>query len=143
MESENNSNGKRFRRETDLLNNYLWENHREDLQWRRVRLGVVPTKEMARQYMVLLRWADAVVIHNNEVLIIEAKLRPQPGAIGQLELYQELFPQTPEFSAYKNHRIRLVFLTQFPDVDLAQLCSKKGIDYVIWPPLSDEEITQD
>lgn len=119
-------------KETDLLNTWLWAKHRTDLQWRRVRLGVLPTKALARMYMVLLRWADAIVIYDNLVNIVEAKLRPSPGAIGQLELYKKLFYQTPEFTAYRNWKVRLVLLTTLLDVAIAELCSEKGIVYEIW-----------
>ena len=85
-------------KESDMLNAWLWEKHREDLQWRRVRLGPIPSKAMARMYMTMLRWADAVIVQDGIVYIVEAKLRPGPGAIGQLELYKKLFGNTLEFT---------------------------------------------
>lgn len=116
-------------KESEFLKIWLWNEHRSDVQWRRVRLGVVPDKQFARMYMVTLRWADAIVLKDGKVLIVEAKLNAAPGAIGQLELYKELFLQTPEFSAYKNWPIELVFLTPAVDLALVELCSKKGIVY--------------
>ena len=128
--------GKKWK-ESDLVNNYLWEMYRGKLQWRRVRLGVVPNKQFARMYSVTLRWADAIVYdaEKGEVIIIEAKLTTNAGAIGQLELYREQFLVTPEFSALRDKKIRLVFLCPILDAALAELCTKKAIDYVIWPPL--------
>lgn len=119
-------------KESEMVNQWMWNEHRTSLQWRRVRLGIVPNHEMAREYMVLLRWADAVFIEDGVVYIVEAKLRPTPTAFGQLELYQDLFRQTPEFAAYKNWPIKLVFLTTFIDLALVELASKKGIDYVVF-----------
>jgi len=126
-------------KESDLVNMYLWDKHRNDLQWRRVRLGVVPTHEMSRMHSVLLRWADAIVINDGQVLIIEAKLRPNPSAFGQLDLYAKLFRVTPEFSAYASWPIRKQFLTTFPDLALGELASDKGVDYIIYPPLVTSE----
>lgn len=119
-------------KETDMLNAWLWKNHRTSTQWRRVRLGVLPTKEMARMYAVLLRWADAIVLEKGQVKIIEAKLRPDPGAVGQLELYKQLFPHTPEFSEFKNWPLVLVLLTATLDLNMVEMCSKKGIQYEVF-----------
>jgi hypothetical protein len=121
-------------KESELVTKWLWEKHREDLQWRRVRLGVVPTKEMARMYSVILRWADAVFEHNGIIYIVEGKLRPQPGAIGQLELYRMIFGQTLEFKQFWNYPVKLVLLCPVLDLNMAELCTKKDIIYEVWSP---------
>jgi hypothetical protein len=121
-------------KESDLVNKWLWEFHPTSLQWRRVRLGIVPTKEMANMYMVLLRWADAVFIEDGKVYIVEAKLRPNAGAIGQLEHYKMLFGRTPEFNAYWNYPIELILLTNYMDLEIVELCSMKGIKYEFYQP---------
>lgn len=115
-----------------MLNAWLWDKHRQDLQWRRVRIGPIPSKQMAREYMVLLRWVDAIVVKEGIVYLIEAKIRPEPGAIGQLELYKELFPQTLEFSAYENYPVQMILLSSIPDLSIAELCSKKGIAFELF-----------
>ena len=119
-------------KESELLSTWLWAKHRTALQWRNTRLGLLPTKELARMYMVTLRWVDAIFIENGVVHLVEAKLTPQPGAIGQLELYQEIFKITPEFSAYAEWPIKLILLTTRPDLSMIDLLSKKGIDYEIF-----------
>ncbi len=86
-------------------------------------------------YIVTLRWADAIVYDNekDEIIIIEAKLRADSGAIGQLKLYEKLFRSTPEFEFFKDKPIRKVFLTPQADLALAELTSAENIDYVVWP----------
>lgn len=121
-------------KESELVNQWLWSYHRLSPQWRRVRLGVVPNHEMAREYSVLLRWADAVFIEDGVVNIVEAKLRPMADAIGQLQLYETLFRNTPEFQQYWNHPIKLIFLTTMLDIAVSELCSKLNIAYVIFEP---------
>lgn len=116
-------------KESDLVNKWVWQFHPTSLQWRRVRLGIVPDKEMARMYMVILRWADLIFIENGIVHIVEAKLRPTAGAIGQLEHYKQLFYRTPEFSSYWNYPVELILLTAYMDLEIVQLCSQKGIKY--------------
>ena len=118
--------------ESKMLNAWLWDKHREDLQWRRVRLGPIPTKEMARVYMTLLRWADAVVIKDGVVNIIEAKIRPAPGVISQLELYKKLFPNTLEFTEYKDWPIQMIILSSMPDLAIAEMASEKDIEFEIF-----------
>lgn len=121
-------------KESELVNKYLWEYHRTSLQWRRVRLGAVPTHEMARMYLVTLRWADAIYIEDGCVNIVEAKLKPRADAVGQLLLYKELFRQTLEFKDFWPLKINMVFLCTRPDLNLAELCSKHDIKYVIYDP---------
>ncbi len=114
-------------KESELLNAWLWAKHREDLQWRRVRLGPLPSKALARIYMTMLRWADAIVIKEGIVYIVEAKLRAGPGAIGQLELYKKLFYNTLEFTQYHNYPVQLLLLTSVLDLQIAELASEKEI----------------
>lgn len=121
-------------KESELVNKWVWEFHKSALQWRRVRLGVVPTKEMAKAYMVILRWADLIFIEGGAVNIVEAKLRPTAGAVGQLEHYKELFTRTPEFEQYWTYPINLILLTPYMDLEIAELCSRKGIIYEHWSP---------
>ena len=124
-------------KESQMVTKWLWEKHRTSLQWRRQRLGVLPDKAMNRMYMTLLRWADAIFIEKGIVHIVEAKLRPDLGAIGQLEGYRELFRNTPEFQQYWDHPIKLIFLCPIFDTTMAEMCSKKGIEYVIYELFSE------
>ena len=126
-------------KESNLLNAWLWEKHREDLQWRRVPLGPIPSKAMARMYMTLMRWIDAVVVYDGVVYLVEAKLRPGPGAIGQLELYNKLFPNTLEFTQYKLYPIQMLLLSSMPDLAIAELASEKDIIFEIF---TEEEVNK-
>ena len=119
-------------KETHVLNAWLWQNHHTDLQWQRVRLGQLPTNEMARMYMVKLRWADAIVISDGFVNIIEAKLKAEPGAFGQLDLYADLFKATPAFMKYWNWPIKKILLSAVLDLNIADLAAKKDVTYVVF-----------
>ena len=83
------------------------------------------------------RWADAIVISEGAVLIIESKLRADPGALGQLELYKKLFVNTPEFSQYANWPIQLVLLCAVTDLNMVELCSEKGVTFEVF---SEEDV---
>ena len=121
-------------KESVLLTKWLAKFHRTSPQWKRVRLGVPANPEEAKLYSVLLRWADAVFLEDGFMVIVEAKLRPSPGAIGQLEVYKELLKVTPEFSAYKNWPIKLILLTSTMDLGIVEVCKKKEIIYEFWKP---------
>ncbi len=121
-------------KESILLTSWLAEFHRTSPQWKRVRLGVPANPEEAKLYSVLLRWADAIFIEDGFVYIVEAKLRPEFGAIGQLEGYKELFYVTPEFNQYKDWPVKMILLSPFLDLGIAEICTKKGIIYDVWKP---------
>ncbi|MBD3262900.1 hypothetical protein GF374_00795 [Candidatus Woesearchaeota archaeon] len=121
-------------KESVLLTKWLAKFYPTSLQWRRVRLGQVPDKEMARLYKVILRWADAIFIEGGYVNIVEAKLRPPLGVTGQLEGYRDLFKVTPEFQSYWNWPIKLILLSSTLDLNIAEICKKKGIKYEVWKP---------
>lgn len=122
-------------KESILLTAWLKEFHRTSPQWKRVRLGIPANPEEAKLYSVLLRWADAIFLEDGIMYIVETKLRPEFGAIGQLEGYRELLKVTPEFSAYKNWPIKLILVSPVLDLGIAEICSKKDIIYEVWKPL--------
>lgn len=122
-------------KESILLTKWLAKFHRTSPQWKRVRLGVPSSPEEAKYLSVLLRWADAVFIEDGFIHIVETKLRPDLGAIGQLEGYKELLKVTPEFSAYKNYPIKLILVSPVLDLGIVEICKKKDITYEVWKPL--------
>lgn len=118
--------------ETQLQNSWLWQFHRSSPTWKKVRLGRVSNQSDAALQKVLLRFADAIFIEENTVHILETKIQPSADAIGQLLLYKELFPQTPEFSAYKDFPIKLIMLTTRADPDLIKLAAQNSISVEIY-----------
>lgn len=122
-------------KESVLLTSWLAAKHRKNLQWKRVRLGVPANPSEAKLYSVLLRWCDAIFIEDGFVYIVEAKLRPELGVIGQLEGYKELFKVTPEFVTYEDWPVKLILLSPIMDLGIAQICTKKQIIYEVWKPL--------
>ncbi len=119
-------------KETHVLNAWLWQEHRTAPQWLRVRLGQLPTNEMAKAYMVILRWADAIFLENGVVHIVEAKLNAEPGAFGQLDLYADLFKATPAFKEYWNWPIQKILLSARLDLNIADQAGKKNVQYVVF-----------
>jgi len=113
---------------------WLMTFHPTALQWRRVRLGPLPFKELYPLAKITLRWVDAIYIENNVVHIVEAKLRPDLGAISQLKHYARLFPETPEFQQFKDWPIKKILLIPYPWKDLVEAARMEGIEVVVWRP---------
>ena len=120
--------------EARFVSHYIAENFPRCLTWKRVRLGPARFTEEEKLYQILRRWADAVVFDGAKVYIIEAKIRPKPEGVAQLELYTRLFPQTPEFYQLRDMPVVGIYLTALTDKGIKELCEEKGFRYVVYQP---------
>jgi len=129
-------------REMRMVAEYLQLNYAQYLCRQRVRLGSIPDKLRGRllgkgeEHMagVWRRWADAVVVKPDEIIIIEAGIKPDPGDISKLKLYRSLLPHTPEFEAFANLPIQLELVWALVDVFLEQIARYDGIRVVYYKP---------
>ena len=107
-----------------------------------MRVGAVPSKLHPEQLEpgevralgVWRRWADAIVFMPDRLILIEAAIRPSPGDISQLELYEHLLPQTPELAEHKNKRIEKVLLFALEDPVIVSMARERGIKVVYFHP---------
>lgn len=121
--------------ETRLLNEYLVAEYKGAIVYPRLRLGaampLTPGEALdeseLRMVGVLRRWADAVVITDQELVVIEAKVRAAPGAASQLLLYDELVPFTPELRPYLSRRRVLELVYAVEDPAVSRVCERLGI----------------
>jgi len=120
--------------ESRLVQDYAIDRYPKAIRWRRVQVGAIPPGKDPKMYGHLRRWADLILYDGKEVVIIEAKMRPAPGAISQLLLYIQLFPKTPEFTLYANKPLRGVILTTMEDIEVRALAEAQGLDYEIYAP---------
>ena len=129
-------------RELLMLSEWLAENYQGYEYRTRVRLGRIQprvespglTDEERRMIGVHRRWADAVVLMPDRVVLVEAKIRPQPGVISQLELYARLLPHTPELGRHAELPIEMVLLYAIEDELINVLAREKGIKCVPYQP---------
>jgi hypothetical protein len=126
--------------EKRLVAEYVGMTYGKSLQWRNVRLGEIVNQEAGKMYAFLRRWADAVVITTKEVIVIEGKIKPNPGVISQLQLYLSIFPRTPEYHNYRNWPIRGEIVCALRDTDVERMAREAGLDYVIYEPSFMKEI---
>lgn len=78
--------------------------------------------------------ADAIVFLENEVLIVEAMVRHEPGAVEDLLKYKRLFLSDPAFKEHWGKRIRLVLLTPLELGEYEKFAKEHGIEVVKYTP---------
>lgn len=129
--------------EKRMINEYLWDVYKDKPQWKRVRLGQVPDRELAQLYKVGLVWADAIVFDDPSIIIIETKIRPTLGAVGQLEGYRDALKVTPEFSKYQFAPVKLQLVSTIEDRNIRAFAESKGIEFVVFTKPWIEEYWQE
>jgi len=107
-----------------------------------VRLGI-PTpikagKASMAEYRVAKLWApfaDAIVVLDNEIRVIETKIRYPRHGIGALKDYVRRVPETPTLQKYlPNRNIIGVLVTPLYDPDIERTCKLEGIVYDVYTP---------
>lgn len=129
-------------REMQMLSEFLAKVYPNARVATRVRLGTpkseVPTAWMSQEEKAMIgswrRWADAVILEDDKVTIVEAAIRPDPGKISQLELYKLLWPQTPEYVAWHGLPVHLMIVYAIEDPATLYLARQKGIHCVQYQP---------
>jgi len=129
-------------REMQMLTEWLTKTQAGKRWLTRVRLGSpkpeVPRPDMSVEERAMIgswrRWADAVILEDDRVTIVEAAIRPDPGKIAQLELYRMLFPHTPELTPWRSLPIDLVLLYAIEDPATTMLAREKGIKAIEYKP---------
>lgn len=99
-----------------------------------IRLGP-PPEEAKKAYPELPeRWfkpwkafADAVVVTDSTIDVIEAKIRNPRQAIGQLLDYARRVPYTPELKRYLGRAIRKILVIPLKDPEIEKTAAEYGI----------------
>lgn len=110
--------------------------------WLRLRLGrarplnpdLEGDPDAERVSRVFARWADAVVVTRDELIVVEAKVKSSPGAIGQLLVYRDLVRDTPELRSYEDRPLALLLLVAVEDPAVTRLCEAQGIRHAVYRP---------
>jgi hypothetical protein len=134
-------------RELRLCSEYVSMYHSKARILTRVRLGPFPSEllkfvsveEESKMITVWRRWADAIAIYPDKVVIIETAIRPNPGKIMQLLLYKDLFYKTPEFDSIKHLPVELELVYAIEDPATIELAKKYNIKTIYFKPAWIEE----
>jgi len=118
--------------ETMLLNAWLRTRSPDIMPWKRVRVGVDVDYKKKEAYKVLKRYVDCIFIEKDILYIVEAKLKPKADAIGQLEFYEKLLLETPEFRKFMDLPIKKIFITLQDDASVREFAVSKQIEMIVF-----------
>jgi len=129
-------------REMQLLNEWLAANYADAVVMTRIRLGTLPdvetrtdlTYQQQRSIGVWRRWADAIVITQRMLRVVEAKIRPDAGVVSQLKLYLRLVPHTPELEPYLSRPRKGVIVYAVEDPQIRELAKEEGFELHYFRP---------
>jgi len=129
-------------REMRLVSEFLAKHYSNYETRTRVRLGAIhpelhpETLSESEKAMVgvFRRWADAIVIMPDRLIIIEAAIRPSPGDISQIELYEHLIPLTPELDEFRSLPIEKVLVFALEDPVVVAMARERGIRAIYFKP---------
>lgn len=129
-------------RESRLLAEYLASKYKNETVMYRVRLGQPPiwaTPSIQggapdNIYKVYQRWADAIVITKTTLILIEAKIKPDPGVISQILLYDQLIPKTDTLQQYGKLRRENILLIAQHDSEVEDLARSHKITIEYFSP---------
>jgi hypothetical protein len=129
-------------REMRLVSEYVAKYYPNSISLTRVRLG--PThpaliledisEEEKNMLTVWRRWADAIVITRNRLILIEGAILPDPGDVSKLILYEYLLKYTPELQQYLDRDVVKVLLLAIEDPVLEKIARAAGIQVVVFCP---------
>jgi hypothetical protein len=100
----------------------------------RTLVNVTVTPELERMLRVANWYADAVILTESEGLMVEAKVEPNPSAIGQALFYLRLYWQTPELAGYSHLPFSPVVLFAENDPTVADFARSLGVRVEIYTP---------
>lgn len=134
-------------RELRMISEWLAQEYPDATYETRVRLGRIEPRvegayvsdEESRMLGVFRRWADAIVFLPDRLILIEAAIRPEPGDISKLKLYERLIPNTPELEKYRDLPVVKVLLYAMPDDLLLVMAREEGIEVRYFRPAWIEE----
>jgi len=124
--------------ETRLLMEYLQDAYPDDQWILQCRLGRDPTivgvtlvddaeRRLARN---LNRRADAVVIREREIVVLEATMYRATDKVGRLQEYLLLAPATPDLLPFQGRPLVGELVTGQHDPVAQELCRRQGLRYV-------------
>lgn len=128
--------------ETRLLSEWLAVRYSDRRVMQRVRVGSdhpaleIPGLSASELRLVAnwRRWADAIVIDNGVLVVVESTVLPKPGKISQLDLYIRLVPATPELAEYHDWPVRGILLMAVEDPIMRALASERGYTVELYHP---------
>jgi hypothetical protein len=126
-----------------MLTEWLAKTYPQERVMTRVRLGYprseIPSSYMSPEERAMIgawrRWADAIILQKDKLTLVESAIRPDPGKVGQLQLYKLLVPNTPELEPWKGLPIEMILLYAIEDPATNYMARAQGIHCIEYKPL--------
>jgi hypothetical protein len=136
--------GKKTRRQTEALlcSQFVAENYPTARTYIQQYLGPFApianadgrTREEALATNTGRRRADAVLIYDDKIILLECYIHVQLGKLSQLLTYLQLLPLTPEIAQFAHLPVTAKLVGAQRDPILDQMAAKFGIEVVIFRP---------
>jgi hypothetical protein len=97
-------------------------------------IGVTVSPNLEAMLRVANWYADAVIYDGNELVLVEAKIEPNPSALGQVLWYYQLIRTTPVLSTYATAPVVPVVLFGEDDATLNAWVRSMGIRVELYTP---------
>jgi hypothetical protein len=104
--------------------------------------GQTVSPAMERMLAVYNWYADGVLVLDDQVLCIEAKLRATPTALSQVEFYLQQMIRTADLQKYMNRPFVPVVLWAVDDQAVSNFARGRGIRVEVYTPPWIEEYLQ-
>ena len=132
----------RQQREKRLVSDFVATTYPEDRALFNLRLGAINpritdqdlTEAEIRMLGVARRYADAVVIQEKGLLLIEGYILPSLGKVSQVLAYRTLLPNTPELDSFASLPITSIIVGPIEDQLLTMLARQNNILVRVYRP---------
>ena len=97
-------------------------------------VGVEVSPGFARALMVELWYADGLIVLPDQVLVVEAKVKATPGAVGQVKFYIRQLMRMPEMNDLLRLPLIPVVLFAEDDDEVTKFCRQEGVRVELYTP---------
>lgn len=97
-------------------------------------IGVQVTPAIARMLARSNSYADALIVDDSQLLVVEAKVIALPGAISQVVYYSRLVPQTIDLAPYRALKVTALVLSAVDNPIVAAMANEQGVLYQVYSP---------
>ena len=135
--------GTREPRETRMLSEWIGEHFPNSRVLLQVKVGIVEprgplgplTPAERRAIGVNRRYADAIIIEPERLVLIEASVKAKAAKLGDLLVYSQAIPFTEELEEFRNLPIQAVLLSGIEDMFLRMTAEKMGFEFHVFQPV--------
>jgi hypothetical protein len=125
---------KKINWESQFAREYIEKFYGTYPHWYRIEVGPLPEGFDNPIYTKVRRYADAIVRMPDHMLIIEMKMMAKPEVAAQIEIYRDLFRDTPLFSKYAEEKVVCKVVCAMCDDATKTYLERRGIELEIYKP---------